>query len=110
MRRTYVYRGGELTEKVTRRRSGIEIMPDIEPVISPVDGTLLSSRSRVREHNRRNQVIDVGNDPSLWRGNPEPRQMNDPAQDIVRAWEELEHPDGAPFNRYRGIESGGFGD
>ena len=40
------------------------------PVRSPVDGTLLDSRAKLRDHNARNGCIDVGNDPAF----------NDPAR------------------------------
>ena len=46
-------------------RPGITVIPDIaESFISPVDGSTLSSRAEVREHNIRNSVVDIGNDPA----------------------------------------------
>ena len=49
----------------TPKRPGLTVMPDIKDrVISPVDGSTLSSRADVREHNIRNSVVDVGNDPA----------------------------------------------
>ena len=53
--------------------AGPMFMPDIVEAVSPVDGTVVSSRSVRAEHNRRNGVIDVGDDPSLWR--PEAMQV-----------------------------------
>ena len=48
-----------------RTSSGFQVMPDIaDPFVSPVDGTTISSRRDLREHNIRNQVVDVGNDPA----------------------------------------------
>lgn len=45
--------------------SGIQfISGTFDPVISPVDGSVLSSRDDVREHNIRNGTMDVGNDPA----------------------------------------------
>ena len=35
------------------------------PVLSPVDGTLLDSRAKLRDHNARNGCVDVGNDPAF---------------------------------------------
>ncbi len=35
------------------------------PVRSPVDGTLLDSRAKLRDHNARNGCVDVGNDPAF---------------------------------------------
>lgn len=34
-----------------------EIHDDIEPFVSPVDGSLIGSRSALREHNRRHGVV-----------------------------------------------------
>ena len=45
-----------------------EVMRDCyssNPVLSPVDGTLLDSRAKLRDHNARNGVVDVGNDPAF---------------------------------------------
>ena len=33
------------------------------PVRSPVDGSMIDSRAKLRDHNRRHGVVDVGNDP-----------------------------------------------
>jgi hypothetical protein len=38
------------------------IIPDITEFKSPVDNTVVGSRSALREHNKRNDVIQVGND------------------------------------------------
>ena len=66
MKTTWVLRGGKLVPKVRRRRIGLQLMPDIaEAFRSPVDGSVISSRSNLREHNRRNGVADVGNDPAF---------------------------------------------
>ena len=42
----------------TRTRGGITIIPDIEPVKSPIDGTVLTTRSDLKDHNRRHGVTD----------------------------------------------------
>jgi hypothetical protein len=42
------------------------VMPDLNAAsgtfISPVDGSIISSRSQLREHNKRNNVEQIGND------------------------------------------------
>ena len=62
-------------------------MPDITEARSPIDGTLISSRPVRDEHNRRNDVVDVGNDASLQRPKPwvEPTGVR---EDIQRALQE----------------------
>ena len=50
------------------RSKGLQIVPDIAPHISPVDHSVVGSRSARREHNIRNDVIDVGNDSTLAPG------------------------------------------
>lgn len=48
------------------RPAGPYVMPDISGAsgefISPVDGSLISSRSQLRAHNRRHKVEQIGND------------------------------------------------
>ena len=51
--------------------------PD-EAVVSPVDGTMLTCRADVREHNIRNDCIDVGNDRSHGKGNSMKRESAKP--------------------------------
>ncbi len=38
------------------------IMRDVEPFRSPVDRSIIGSRSELREHNKRNGVFQVGNE------------------------------------------------
>ena len=53
-------------------RSGIEIVGDIEPYRSMIDGSVITSRSRHREHLHQHGCVEVGNDSSLH-GQPKPR-------------------------------------
>mgnify|MGYP001615623044 FL=1 len=46
-------------------KSGIEIIPDIAPYRSQIDGSLITSRSRHREHLKQHGCIEVGNDSSV---------------------------------------------
>ena len=63
MRTTYVYRKGNLVENRPRNaEGGYSIISDVEPFTSPIDGTVLSSRSQIREHERKHQVRQCGND------------------------------------------------
>ena len=36
-----------------------QVMPDIEPFVSPVDGSVIGSRSALRRHNKRNNVVNA---------------------------------------------------
>lgn len=49
----------------------VEIMPDIKPYRSMIDGSMITSRSRHREHLRQHGCVEVGNDSSL-RAQPKP--------------------------------------
>ncbi len=42
-------------------------MPDIEPFVSPVDGTTISGRAALREHNRLHNVTNVADFENEWR-------------------------------------------
>lgn len=63
------------------------VMSDISERVSPIDGTVITSRSHLRHHNRAHGVIDVGDDPSLKRP-PERKYPDGLKQDIARAFAE----------------------
>ena len=71
MKRRYRYdrSQGRLVEVFAGERPRVHnLMRDCysnNPVLSPVDGTLLDSRAKLREHNARNGCVDVGNDPAF---------------------------------------------
>ena len=57
---------------------GPTLITDIPPeqaFVSPVDGSLITSRTELREHNARNGVTDVGNDPAYRHPKPPKREM-----------------------------------
>ena len=60
------------------------------PIKSVVDGSVVDSRAKLREHNLKNDVVDVGNDGIAQR---ESRPAVDPGeglrQDLERAYGEL---------------------
>jgi hypothetical protein len=47
----------------------LTIIKDIEPFQSPVDGSYVTSRSELREHEKRHNVRQIGND---WAGSERP--------------------------------------
>ena len=78
MRKSFVQIGGKLYEKGVdmlpeRKSSNFQIMPDIKPYKSMIDGTMITSRSQHREHLRAHGCVEVGNDSSLYR-QPKPLQ------------------------------------
>lgn len=68
MRRRFVQIDGELHEVsdgyVPEPRSHY-VMGDIQPYQSMIDGSLITSRSKHREHLRQHGCIEIGNDSSL---------------------------------------------
>jgi len=67
MRKRYVYRNGEMVEVGADyvpelRQSHWQVMPDIKPYKSMIDGSEITSRSRHREHLRAHGCIEVGNE------------------------------------------------
>ena len=44
------------------RESGIHIMPDIQPYQSQIDGSIITSRSKHRQHLKDHGCVEVGND------------------------------------------------
>ena len=69
MRRSFVQIDGQLYEKGSDEHIAALsplIMGDIEPYVSMVDGSLISSRSKHREHLRQHGMVEIGNDSSLY--------------------------------------------
>lgn len=102
MRSHYEYRGGEVIYAVEdgvvtidkrdceSNTKSFQVMPDIQPYRSMIDGTIINSRSRHREHLRAHGVVEVGNDSSL-RAKPKPLQSPPGLKDaIIRAVNEVE--------------------
>ena len=64
--RSWVYIDGVAYEKgVDPLPDRVQIMPEIEPYISQIDGSVISSRAQHREHLRRHGYQEIGNDSSL---------------------------------------------
>lgn len=86
-------RGGKLVDKrfaaplqPEPAGAGPMVMRDISERVSPVDGTVITSRTQLAAHNRRNGVIDCGNEhavpPEKW-GQPKP--MREPVGPHLKA-------------------------
>lgn len=103
MRSHYRYRNGEVIYAVENgvvtvdKRDGEEsnvrsfqVMPDIAPYRSMIDGTVINSRSRHREHLRDHGCVEIGNDSSL-RAKQKPLQSPPGLKDeIIRAVHQVE--------------------
>lgn len=64
-RRRWIYRDGIAYEIGTLPeipRRGPDVMPDIAPYQSMIDGSMIQSRSQHREHLRENNCYEVGNE------------------------------------------------
>ena len=73
MRKSYVQINGVLYEKGTqpeRTPSGPMVMKDIAPYRSMADGSLITSRSRHREHLKRHNCIEIGNETKYLQPKP----------------------------------------
>ena len=102
MRSHYKYRNGEVIYAVedgvvtVDKRDGesntrsFQIMPDISPYRSMIDGRIINSRSAHRQHLRDHGMVEVGNDSSL-RAKPKPLQAPPGLKDeIIRAVHQVE--------------------
>lgn len=70
MRTRYRFVDGQLVEfKEAPASRGLFVMGDIQPFVSPIDRTEISSRSQLREHERKHGVRQCGND---WTGSVKP--------------------------------------
>lgn len=98
MRQRYVQRNGELVRVdpnwTPEPRSDYHIMGDIEPYRSMIDGSVISSRSRHREHLRAHGCVEVGNDSIVM--NPKRKPLESPPglkETLIRATNEIERRD-----------------
>lgn len=69
MRRRYVQdpKTLELIEVTPRRSiSGVTIMPDIKPFISPITGKEITGRRALREHNKMHNVTNTADFKGEW--------------------------------------------
>lgn len=71
MRRRYRYNPKTkemelVSESVGINSRGVLICPDIEPFKSSVDGTVITGRCALREHNKRNDVTNPADFKSHW--------------------------------------------
>lgn len=71
------------------RRRSAEIMPDIEPFKSPIDGTIISSRSKYRDHMKRHGVIDVGNEKLNPGVKKKPKEDDGIIRELHNLWENV---------------------
>jgi hypothetical protein len=82
MRRRYVMLEGELVEvspdyvQVRDARSSHNVIPDIQPYRSMIDGREITSRSKHRAHLKAHGCIEVGNDRSVM--NPVHKPLQSP--------------------------------
>lgn len=70
MRRRWIYVKGEPVEvgadyRPESRRTSYQVMADIKPYRSMIDGRVINSRSHHRDHLKDNGCVEVGNDSSL---------------------------------------------
>ncbi len=48
------------------RSSGLTIMPDLQPFVSPVDGSVISGRAAMRDHFKQHGVTNVADYKNEW--------------------------------------------
>jgi hypothetical protein len=60
VRKRYIQINGVLYEKGTEPGSPFYIIPDIKPYKSMIDGSMITSRSKHREHLKANNCVEIG--------------------------------------------------
>lgn len=85
MRKTYVYVDGKLVEKYSDEHlDSIQapyVMTDIQPYKSMIDGSMITSRSKHREHLQAHGCIEVGNEKMETKYTPISRESR---RDVLR--------------------------
>jgi hypothetical protein len=82
-RRSWIYINGEAIEKgdYTPESAAHYVMNDIQPYQSMIDGSMITSRSRHREHLQAHGCIEVGNEKMENRA---PAPVQSQRRDILR--------------------------
>lgn len=78
-RRRYVQIDGvlhEVTDEYAARPRGLTIVKDIEPFRSTVDGSMITSRSKLREHNKRHNVTFADDYKNQWAKQRKERELH----------------------------------
>lgn len=81
---------------------GVVVMPDIEPFVSPVDGTVITGRKALREHNRRHGVTNAADFKEHWKSAAKKRERfysGDASYDRERRVEHLKNAYEKHFRR-----------
>ena len=76
MRRRYVYDpdlGGMMEVGIDRKLRSHMIQPDIEPFVSPVDGTVIKSRNHLRKYMSANNLAHADDFKETWNRKREDR-------------------------------------
>lgn len=94
MHETYVWRGKWVPKHLAAPRHRVQrlqIIGDIEPFVSPIDGKVVGGRKQKRDHMRAHDVIDTGDEPiyqDKYRKRPQVNER-EVAQDVKEAFERL---------------------
>jgi len=70
----YAEENGEvkLNNMAETNRPDFYVMPDVQPFRSMIDGSLITSRGKYRQHLRQHNCVEVGNDSSIREIKPKP--------------------------------------
>lgn len=86
MRRRFVQIDGELVEyggDVERQTPAV--LPEISPYKSMIDGSVIDSRSKHREHLKRHGYEEMGNDSSLFKPRKIPDVSPQKRKELIRS-------------------------
>jgi len=82
MRKRWIYVDGEAIEVGDYEPTSLHhVMPDIQPYQSMVDGSMITSRSRHREHLQAHGCIEIGNEKMETKVAP----VKDNRREVLRA-------------------------
>ena len=80
MRKSWIYIEGVAIEKTVIAPKHHYVMPDIQPYQSMADGSMITSRSKHREHLRAHNCFEVGNEKM----ESKPVQVQDTRKEVLR--------------------------